>query len=112
MLKEKAPMWTKKQRLDRSTTQAARALALWEVERLGLLNFTYGSKRKLAKRLKVSPMTLDRTLAVLNEAKLLAKELKLELISDTRLEEMTVKQRNNISFEQYQQTLKDEGLVL
>ena len=56
---------------------------------------------------------IDRTpIPLLNEAKLLAKELKLELVSDTRLEEMTVKQRNNISFEQYQQTLKDEGLVL
>ena len=66
----------------------------------------------LAKRLKISPLTLDRTLAVMDEAKKLAKELTLAMVSDARLEEMRLKPNGAMSFEQYQQTLKAEGLVV
>jgi hypothetical protein len=78
--------WTQSEPLDRSINQTARALAIWQMQEKGLLDLSYGNKNDLAEKLGISRWTLDRTLAVLAQAKQLAKELELALLSEKRYE--------------------------
>lgn len=102
--------WAQSEPLDRSTNQTARALAIWQLQEKGLLDLSYGNKNDLAEKLGISRWTLDRALAVLTQAKQLAKELELALISEKRYEEMKAEPAQCISEEEYNRLLQAEGL--
>lgn len=103
--------WAQSEPLERSTNQTARALAIWQMQEKGLLDLSYGNKNDLAEKLGISRWTLDRTLAVLTQAKQLAKELELALLSERRYEEMKADPAMCISDEEYNRLLQAEGLA-
>ena len=103
--------WPQSTQLERSTNQTARALALWQMQQKGLIDLSYGNKTELATKLGVSRWTLDRTLEVLNQAKVLARELELAMLSDQRLQEMLHTPAMSVGEEEYQQALKSAGLA-